>query len=139
MLIPADADAMRRNNFDAIRLAMALLVIWSHCFAIYYGSEANEPISRLMGGHYNAGNVGVWVFFIISGFLITHSYVRSPDLLAYLRRRVARIHPGFIVARSRPMPCSIWRSAVGSVSTTYRGGGTFLTAPTCTAFRSSRS
>lgn len=52
-----------------------------------------------MGGHYNAGNVGVWVFFIISGFLITHSYVRSPDLLAYLRRRVARIHPGFIVAR----------------------------------------
>ncbi|SNS59585.1 Peptidoglycan/LPS O-acetylase OafA/YrhL, contains acyltransferase and SGNH-hydrolase domains [Sphingomonas laterariae] len=100
LLIPAEAGAMRRNNFDAIRLGMALLVIWSHCFAIYHGSEANEPVSRLLGGHYNAGNVGVWVFFIISGFLISHSYVRSPDLWTYLKRRVARIHPGFIAATS---------------------------------------
>lgn len=100
LLIPDAADALRRNNFDAIRLAMALLVIWSHCFAIYYGSEANEPISLLLGGHYNAGKVGVWVFFIISGFLITHSYVRSPDIRTYLKRRVQRIHPGFVVATS---------------------------------------
>ncbi|MGH6782514.1 MAG: acyltransferase family protein [Sphingomonadaceae bacterium] len=91
---------MRRNNFDAIRLGMALLVIWSHCFAIYYGSEAAEPISRLLGGHYNAGNVGVWVFFIISGFLISHSFARAQNLWAYLKRRIARIHPGFIVATS---------------------------------------
>jgi hypothetical protein len=32
------------NNFDAIRIAMALLVVWSHSFALYFGTEAHEPL-----------------------------------------------------------------------------------------------
>lgn len=77
---------------------MALLVVWSHSFAIFLGSEENEPISLLMNGMYNAGNVGVLVFFVISGFLITDSFQRSNSLHDYMMRRINRIHPGFIVA-----------------------------------------
>ncbi|MET0370126.1 MAG: acyltransferase [Sphingobium sp.] len=97
-LIPTDRAALRRNNFSAIRILMALLVVWSHCFALYYGSEASEPISRLLGGHYNAGEIGVRIFFIVSGFLITQSFLASATTRSYLMKRVRRVYPGFLVA-----------------------------------------
>lgn len=37
---------------------------------------------------------GVPIFFVISGFLISLSYERSPDLKSYCRNRVLRIFPG---------------------------------------------
>lgn len=86
------------NNFDAIRLAMAILVVWSHSFAIYMGSEDNEPISLLMKGTVNAGNIGVLVFFIISGFLISQSFDRTKTLRTFFERRVRRIYPGYCAA-----------------------------------------
>src|ERR1700732_1330773 len=86
------------NNFAAIRIVMALLVVWSHCFALYLGSEATEPISVILHGMTNAGRVAVQVFFVVSGFLITQSFERSSSSWAYLKKRVARIYPGYLVA-----------------------------------------
>jgi len=77
---------------------MALFVVWSHSFAIYKGSEDSEPISLVMNGALNAGNVGVFVFFMISGFLICQSFDRRKTLGNYFERRVRRIYPGYIVA-----------------------------------------
>jgi peptidoglycan/LPS O-acetylase OafA/YrhL len=88
------------NNFDAIRIAMALLVVWSHSFALYFGTEANEPLSVLTAGVANAGNIAVDVFFIVSGFLIIKSFERSRSYWSFLKKRIARIVPGFIVATS---------------------------------------
>ena len=88
------------NNFDAIRIAMALLVVWSHSFALYLGTEAAEPISLLTSGALNAGNIAVDIFFIVSGFLIQRSYERSRTPWSYLKKRVARIYPAFIIATS---------------------------------------
>lgn len=95
LLVPEDFQ--RHNHFNLIRMAMAILVIWSHSFALYYGTEDFEPISLLLNGTYNAGNVGVRVFFLVSGFLITYSFLRSGSLVDYLRKRIARIFPGFLV------------------------------------------
>lgn len=95
LLIPKD---YRENHFNSLRFMMALLVVWSHAFALYFGSEDTEPISLILDGQYNAGNVAVRVFFIISGYLITISFLRTRSLPAYMRKRVARIYPGFIVA-----------------------------------------
>jgi len=88
------------NNFDAIRIAMAFLVVWSHSFALYFGTESRELISRLTHGSVNAGNVAVDVFFVISGFLITKSFERSRSWWTYLKKRVARIYPAYLVATS---------------------------------------
>jgi peptidoglycan/LPS O-acetylase OafA/YrhL len=88
------------NNFDAIRIAMALLVVWSHSFALYFGTEANEPLSLLTAGVANAGNIAVDVFFIVSGFLILKSFTRSRSYWSFLKKRIARILPGFMVATS---------------------------------------
>ncbi|MGC6330229.1 acyltransferase family protein [Rhizorhabdus sp. FW153] len=100
MLIPAGREALDRNNFDAIRLAMAFLVLFSHCFALRFGSEAMEPFSLLTNGYYNSGNVGVWAFFVISGFLVARSFDMSPSIGRFALRRVRRILPGYLVATS---------------------------------------
>ncbi len=98
LLVPHKSGSRSPNNFDLMRLGMAMLVVWSHSFALYFGSENREPISLLTKGAINSGKVGVYVFFIISGFLITQSYERSASALSYLRKRICRIYPGFIVA-----------------------------------------
>lgn len=97
-LIPNGRTALYQNNFDAIRLMMALLVIFSHSYALALGSEDDEPLSLATNGFYNSGNVAVWVFFIVSGFLIAHSFERSGSLAGFLARRVRRVYPGYIAA-----------------------------------------
>ena len=77
---------------------MAMLVVWSHSFALWYKSESREWLSLLMGGTYNAGNIGVLAFFVISGFLITGSFINSKSAISYLKRRITRIYPGYLVA-----------------------------------------
>jgi peptidoglycan/LPS O-acetylase OafA/YrhL len=94
----SDRSLPERNNFDAIRLAMALLVVWSHSFALHLGNENAEWVNRVMGGHFTAGTMAVMVFFVISGFLIAQSFDRSRSKRSYLEKRVCRIYPGYMVA-----------------------------------------
>jgi peptidoglycan/LPS O-acetylase OafA/YrhL len=94
---PTGAATSSANNFDTLRLIFAVLVILSHSFPLTRGSNDTEPLSRLTFGQVTFGNISVWAFFVISGFLITRSWERSPKVLKYLKRRVARIYPGFIV------------------------------------------
>jgi peptidoglycan/LPS O-acetylase OafA/YrhL len=87
----------RVNNFDAVRLVAALSVVFSHSFLIAEGSEANEPFARITGNQCILGLVGVFVFFIISGYLVTESYCRQPAPGRFLVRRMLRIFPGLLV------------------------------------------
>ncbi len=92
---PAASD--RANNFDAVRLAAALSVVFSHAFLIADGSEANEPFVRLSGNQCILGLVGVFAFFVISGFLVTESYCRRPAPARFALRRALRIYPALVV------------------------------------------
>lgn len=87
----------RENNLDFLRLFFAVLVIFSHSFPLGVGKEEAEPMMWLSGGQTTLGTVAVDSFFIISGFLITHSYLRSRSVGGYFKKRVERIYPGFIV------------------------------------------
>ena len=81
----------RRDNFNAIRLALATGVLLSHSFPML---GAPEPI--LMG--HALGNFCVHVFFALSGYMITQSFARSGSLLRYALHRVLRIIPALVVA-----------------------------------------
>jgi peptidoglycan/LPS O-acetylase OafA/YrhL len=88
----------RDNNFDALRLAAATTVIFSHAFLIAEGTEAHEPLILLTGRQSILGLAGVFVFFTISGFLVTESYETSGSPLRYLAKRALRIFPGLFAA-----------------------------------------
>lgn len=96
-LTVVDRPDLNRNNFDAIRFGLAALVIFSHSFPLLSGSNATEPLYRLTGGQASLGGVAVEGFFILSGFLVTHSWARSDGIRAFLLKRARRIYPAFAV------------------------------------------
>ena len=82
-----------RNNFGAIRLALAFLVILSHSSEMIDGNRSRELLTQVFGT-ISFGELAVDCFFIISGYLITKSYLSSTSALEYLVKRVLRIYPG---------------------------------------------
>lgn len=87
----------RKNNFDFLRLALAVLVIFSHAYPLGLGSEAAEPLGRLTHDQATLGGVAVDGFFIMSGFLICASAQRSSGVWSFLKKRISRIYPAFAV------------------------------------------
>jgi peptidoglycan/LPS O-acetylase OafA/YrhL len=80
----------RDNGFDVLRLSAATLVLVSHAFAL---AGHREP--RL--GRTSLGIVGVEIFFAISGFLVTMSWLAQPRLPAFVLKRGLRILPALVV------------------------------------------
>ncbi len=95
--IPAIAQHRRENNLDALRLLGALAVILSHAFLIAQGTEKNDPLNLLTGNQCMLGLTGVFVFFAVSGFLVTQSFEQTRSPLRYLIKRVLRIFPAYLV------------------------------------------
>jgi peptidoglycan/LPS O-acetylase OafA/YrhL len=81
----------RKNSFDLIRLFAAGLVVVSHSFAMTGHTEPN------LGG-LSLGAVGVWIFFILSGYLIAKSWDQYPRFNVFFAKRILRIFPGLAVA-----------------------------------------
>jgi peptidoglycan/LPS O-acetylase OafA/YrhL len=88
----------RQNNFDALRLVAAVSVIFSHAFLIAEGTQNNELLIRLTGNQSILGLAGVFVFFAVSGFLVTQSFEQTGNPLHFLAKRALRIFPGLFVA-----------------------------------------
>jgi peptidoglycan/LPS O-acetylase OafA/YrhL len=86
-----------QNAFGFLRLILASLVIVSHTPELADGDRHRELLTNWFGS-ISFGEMAVDGFFIISGFLITASYLSSHSPLSYLKKRVARIYPGFLVA-----------------------------------------
>lgn len=84
----------RHNNFDTLRLIAATAVIFSHAFLLATGRQDSEPLMVVTGGQTILGVVGVFVFFIISGYLVTQSWERAPALPRFALKRALRIYPG---------------------------------------------
>src|SRR6516165_3115921 len=88
----------RHNNFDALRLVAATSVVFSHSFLIVEGTQDHEWLIWLTGNQSILGLVGVFVFFAISGFLVTQSFEETDDAWRFLAKRALRIFPGLFVA-----------------------------------------
>jgi peptidoglycan/LPS O-acetylase OafA/YrhL len=83
-------DRGQPNALNLFRLALAMAVIVSH------GLTMMNPSDSGIAHRVSLGALAVNGFFAISGFLITSSWSSSPE--RYLRARIARIVPGFVVA-----------------------------------------
>jgi len=79
------------NSFDILRVAAALAVIFHHTFPLN-----GRPPFKLLGADFGA--LGVGIFFVVSGYLVTASFRRSNGALAYFVRRSLRIWPGLVIS-----------------------------------------
>ena len=86
----------RHNNFDLLRLVAALSVIFSHAFLLAENSQDHDPLMLLTGGQAILGLAGVFVFFTISGYLITQSFETTSSPFVFLAKRALRIFPGLL-------------------------------------------
>ena len=91
-------ESSRNHQFDLLRIVFATLVLLAHAPEITDGNASRELLHRLTGAPMSLGTVGVDGFFLLSGYLIVQSWLGDPSLLNYLRKRVLRIVPGYLVA-----------------------------------------
>jgi peptidoglycan/LPS O-acetylase OafA/YrhL len=84
----------RQNNFDLLRLFAAWFVLFAHCYPLG-GINSADPLTQLIKIE-NFGGLGVGIFFVLSGYLVTQSLQRSKNLFEFSKRRVARIFPALI-------------------------------------------
>jgi peptidoglycan/LPS O-acetylase OafA/YrhL len=84
----------RENNFDTLRLGAALSVILTHAFLIGENRIDIDPLMWLTRGQCPLGVAGVFVFFTISGYLVTQSAEATGGTLRFLVKRALRVYPG---------------------------------------------
>mgnify|MGYP001576120727 CR=1 FL=1 len=80
----------RNRNLDLIRLIAAILVMFSHSYPLA-GRAIEEPFLWTFG--HTGGDIALCTFFVISGYLISASYIRSRSALDYAWKRCLRIFP----------------------------------------------
>jgi peptidoglycan/LPS O-acetylase OafA/YrhL len=97
-----NARAIRFPLFDSLRAIAALAIFGTHAYASLHASDTG--LMRQFAGRLE---VGVYIFFAISGFLLYRPFVRArlrgtdrPATGGYLWRRMLRIGPAYWVALS---------------------------------------
>ncbi len=103
----ANQEERRNNNFGVLRLCFALFVLFGHSYPLATGSDQGSPVF----GGLVFGTVAVDGFFLISGYLITKSWIRSRSPSEFVIRRVLRIYPGYQIALLFSLAIGILASA----------------------------
>jgi peptidoglycan/LPS O-acetylase OafA/YrhL len=101
-----------QNNFDGVRLILAVIVVFAHLAALTNLAEFN-----IFESIFDA-NFAVKCFFAISGFLVIKSYASSSSLLVFFEKRIRRIYPAYA--------CAILLSLIIGVCTTSLDLADFL-------------
>ena len=90
---------MKLNSIQFLRAIAALLVVYEHSMDV-----VNKQGASWQSNFYhldNFGCIGVDLFFVISGFIITyvaHKYTGTAQGIQFLVKRFARINPAYYIA-----------------------------------------
>lgn len=82
------------NNFDLVRLVLASSVVFLHFDHLIN----EESVSEVLSNFEFISSRAVQGFFVVSGFVVFMSYVRTPDLNRYFVSRFLRLYPAYVVA-----------------------------------------
>jgi peptidoglycan/LPS O-acetylase OafA/YrhL len=91
--LPVAGASSRSAGLDALRAIACAMVVLFHLnvdVGVSFG-----PLDPFVGG----GNIGIYIFFALSGYLLYRPFVRRPvELGGYAVKRAARILPGYYLA-----------------------------------------
>jgi peptidoglycan/LPS O-acetylase OafA/YrhL len=86
---------------DGVRAIACLMVVFSHLFQ-RLSFDDQSPLMQDIQVFFLKGSFGVSVFFVLSGMLLAYPFWKRylaskpfPDITVFIRRRAARIVPGF--------------------------------------------
>ena len=83
------------NNLDFLRFLAASLVMLNHCYPLL--GVPTEPLFALTD-YMGFGQLGLGIFFFMSGLLITRSWDVGPSAVVFASKRVLRIYPGLLAS-----------------------------------------
>ncbi len=86
----------KSTNLHITRFLAAVLVIFSHSFALTQGNGDQEWLWILTGGQLDMGALAVSVFFLCGGYLTARSMNRYTGFCRYLLLRLGRIIPSLM-------------------------------------------
>jgi len=104
-----DVASGRANNVLPLRYVAAAGVMVFHAYT-FSGRVADDPLLRALPPM-NSGSLGIKTFFLLSGFLVTKSYLERGALVPFVAARVLRIYPALVAA-------VLFTIAVAAVSST---------------------
>lgn len=86
---------MKINSLQIFRGGAALLVLFHHIMQQFYGFERTNALGDFFSDY---GHIGVDIFFVISGFIMTFSlYNRNVTAIQFIRNRIVRIVPAYYI------------------------------------------
>jgi peptidoglycan/LPS O-acetylase OafA/YrhL len=80
---------MDKNNFDGVRIGLALIVVFAHLTELTHVSDFKYF------AFVSDSNFAVKGFFAISGFLVAKSFLSRNNIIEYLEKRLRRIYPAY--------------------------------------------
>jgi peptidoglycan/LPS O-acetylase OafA/YrhL len=92
-----ERESFARNNFQLIRLVLAVAVLYRHSFDLLAAGHA-DVVLDLIPPRTHLGRIALCFFMVVSGFLVAHSWTQSAGWRDFLGRRALRVYPGFVVA-----------------------------------------
>src|SRR4051794_39258449 len=95
--MPLDRGKFGQNSFQLIRLGLAIAVLYRHSFDLLAADHA-DMVMDLIPPRTHLGRIALCFFMVVSGFLVTQSWLQSDGWRDFLRRRVLRVYPAFVVA-----------------------------------------
>lgn len=119
--------ALAGANVGTLRLLGALAVLFGHSWRLSAGQHA-DPISKVLEDvtpfRLGLPGIGVAMFFVLSGFLVTRSYVLRGSLIRYTEARLLRILPALwvVVALTVLAGALISSHSIGAYATNHATG-----------------
>ncbi len=84
------------DNFLLLRFIAASMVLVGHAYAMSGIPGAADFVARAhLGEGIYSGSLAVDIFFVISGFLVTGSYLHRANLEVFLKSRALRVLPAY--------------------------------------------
>ena len=118
----AEVSPRKLDGLEALRGVAAVVVLLHHAFG---SLELPQNFNtRLVWGFFEEGNLGVNIFFVLSGFVIAWSNPKDGrtfrDVIVYVLRRLSRVFPMYWVACLFILPV-YWKFAPASLGEASAG------------------